>query len=98
MAVASTHEEFQWMGGKPSVLIFDVNETLLDIESISPLFKRVFGDECVLREWFGQLILYSQVHFGGMATKPCAHRRVSQRRARYTWARGSFASATVPNI
>jgi 2-haloacid dehalogenase len=47
------------VGGKPSVLIFDVNETLIDIESISPLFKRVFGDERVLREWFGHLILYS---------------------------------------
>src|SRR5258708_36861222 len=26
---------------------------------MKPLFKGVFGDECVLREWFGQLILYS---------------------------------------
>ena len=48
-----------WIGGKPSVLIFDVNETLLDVESINPLFKRVFGDERVLREWLGHLILYS---------------------------------------
>ena len=24
----------QWIGGKPSVLIFDVNETLIDFESI----------------------------------------------------------------
>ena len=47
-----------WIG-KPSVLIFDVNETLIDVESMNPLFKCVFGDECVLREWFGQLILYS---------------------------------------
>jgi 2-haloacid dehalogenase len=43
----------------PSVLIFDVNETLIDIDSMSPLFKRVFGDERVLREWFGHLIMYS---------------------------------------
>jgi 2-haloacid dehalogenase len=49
----------QWIGGKPSVLIFDVNETLLDFESINPLFKRVFGDERVLREWLGHLIMYS---------------------------------------
>jgi 2-haloacid dehalogenase len=49
----------QRIGGKPSVLIFDVNETLIDFESISPLFKRVFGDERVLREWLGHLILYS---------------------------------------
>lgn len=43
----------------PSVLIFDVNETLLDIESIAPLFGELFGDEGVLREWFAQLIMYS---------------------------------------
>jgi 2-haloacid dehalogenase len=49
----------QWIGGKPSVLIFDVNETLIDVESMNPLFKRVFGDERVLREWFGHLIMYS---------------------------------------
>src|SRR5262249_39274305 len=49
----------QGIGGKPSVLIFDVNETLIDLESMNPLFKRVFGDERVLREWFGQLIMYS---------------------------------------
>ena len=45
----------------PSILVFDVNETLIDIESIAPLFQRVFGDKKVLREWFGQLILYSGV-------------------------------------
>ena len=43
----------------PSVCVFDVNETLLDIEFIAPLFQRLFGDRKVLREWFGQLILYS---------------------------------------
>lgn len=44
---------------RPSVLVFDVNETLLDIESIAPFFADAFGDERVLREWFGQLITYS---------------------------------------
>ena len=43
----------------PSVLVFDVNETLIDIDSIAPLFGRLFGDERVLREWFGQLVTYS---------------------------------------
>jgi 2-haloacid dehalogenase len=43
----------------PSVCVFDVNETLLDIEFIAPLFQRLFSDRKVLREWFGQLILYS---------------------------------------
>jgi 2-haloacid dehalogenase len=44
---------------KPAVLIFDVNETLLDLESLTPLFKRLFGTEQVMREWFNSLILYS---------------------------------------
>lgn len=43
----------------PPVLVFDVNETLLDIESIAPLFGELFGDERLLREWFAQLIMYS---------------------------------------
>jgi 2-haloacid dehalogenase len=43
----------------PAVLVFDVNETLIDIESMAPLFERIFGDPRVLREWFGQLVTYS---------------------------------------
>ncbi len=43
-----------------SIIVFDVNETLLDITTLEPLFERVFGDRAVLREWFAQLILYSQ--------------------------------------
>lgn len=44
----------------PSIIVFDVNETLLDITALEPLFTRVFGDKRVLREWFAQLVLYSQ--------------------------------------
>jgi 2-haloacid dehalogenase len=43
-----------------SIIVFDVNETLLDITTLEPLFDRVFGDPAILREWFSQLILYSQ--------------------------------------
>lgn len=43
----------------PAVLVFDVNETLIDIESLAPLFADLFGDERMLREWFAQLIMYS---------------------------------------
>jgi 2-haloacid dehalogenase len=39
--------------------VFDVNETLIDIESLRPHFDAMFGDSAVLREWFGQLIMYS---------------------------------------
>ncbi|MGD1169834.1 haloacid dehalogenase type II [Mycobacterium seoulense] len=44
---------------KPSVLVFDVNETLVDIDALAPLFGTLFGDERVLREWFAQLVMYS---------------------------------------
>ena len=42
------------------ILVFDVNETLLDLDSLAPVFEDVFGDPAVLRDWFAQLILYSQ--------------------------------------
>lgn len=45
--------------GSISVLIFDVNETLLDIEALMPQFLRLFGDAAVLRTWFGELVTYS---------------------------------------
>jgi 2-haloacid dehalogenase len=41
----------------PSVCVFDVNETLLDIEFLAPLFQRLYGDRAALREWFAQLVL-----------------------------------------
>ena len=44
---------------RPSVLVFDVNETLIDIAVLEPYFERIFGDREVLREWFGQLVMYS---------------------------------------
>ena len=45
---------------KLPLLVFDVNETLLDLDSLAPLFSRLFGESSVLRTWFAQLILYSQ--------------------------------------
>ncbi|PKG34526.1 haloacid dehalogenase type II [Psychrobacter sp. Sarcosine-3u-12] len=44
----------------PSIIVFDVNETLLDITTLEPLFARLFDDKQILREWFAQLVLYSQ--------------------------------------
>jgi 2-haloacid dehalogenase len=43
----------------PPVLVFDVNETLIDIDSVASLFGDLFGDRRVLREWFNQLVMYS---------------------------------------
>jgi 2-haloacid dehalogenase len=51
--------KYQWNREKPTVLVFDVNETLIDFESMNPLFEKLFGDRRVLREWFGHLIMYS---------------------------------------
>lgn len=42
------------------VIVFDVNETLLDVDSLKPFFAQTFGDEDAMRQWFGELILYSQ--------------------------------------
>jgi len=45
---------------KRPLIVFDVNETLLDIDTLEPLFARLFGAPGRMREWFAQLILYSQ--------------------------------------
>ena len=45
---------------QPSVIVFDVNETLLDIETLEPFFVRLFGDRRTLRDWYAQLVLYSE--------------------------------------
>lgn len=37
-------------------LIFDVNETLLDLTALDPIFARIFGDAGVRRQWFAQMI------------------------------------------
>jgi 2-haloacid dehalogenase len=42
------------------VIVFDVNETLLDLESLAPTFERIFGARSTLRLWFANLILYSE--------------------------------------
>ncbi len=44
----------------PSILAFDVNESLLDIQHLAPLFERLFGDGKFVNEWYAQLILYSE--------------------------------------
>jgi 2-haloacid dehalogenase len=41
------------------LIVFDVNETLLDLETMQPVFQRIFGDKDAMRLWFADLILYS---------------------------------------
>ncbi|WP_158258236.1 hypothetical protein [Rhodopila globiformis] len=38
------------------IVVFNVNENLLDARSPEPLFCRLFGSESVLREWSAQVI------------------------------------------
>jgi 2-haloacid dehalogenase len=38
------------------VCVFDVNETLLDLAALDPLFERVFGDASVRQLWFTQML------------------------------------------
>jgi len=45
----------------PRILVFDVNETLLDVQALEPLFADAFGDGGAQREWFSTLLLYSEV-------------------------------------
>lgn len=48
------------MPGLP-LIVFDVNETLLDLETMEPTFERIFGDKKDMRLWFTNLVMYSLV-------------------------------------
>jgi 2-haloacid dehalogenase len=48
-------------GGRRRILVFDVNETMLDVNALEPHFARAFGRGDVLREWFSTVLLYSNV-------------------------------------
>jgi 2-haloacid dehalogenase len=45
---------------KQPVIVFDVNETLLDLDTLHPVLDRIFRDPAALRLWFAQLITYSE--------------------------------------
>jgi 2-haloacid dehalogenase len=40
----------------PRICAFDVNETLLDLRALDPLFEQAFGDAAVRQAWFTQLL------------------------------------------
>ena len=41
------------------LIVFDVNETLLDLRTMEPIFERIFGDKKDMRLWFANLVMYS---------------------------------------
>ncbi len=66
MALSALPRDAAAQGGPPRsprrrVLVFDVNETMLDITALEPHFARAFGEAGVLREWFSTLLLYANV-------------------------------------
>jgi 2-haloacid dehalogenase len=42
------------------VIVFDVNETLMNLDGIRPVFDRIFQDPAAMRLWFANLITYSE--------------------------------------
>jgi 2-haloacid dehalogenase len=59
-AVPARAQESKGGAVVPSILAFDVNESLLDIQHLAPLFERLFGDGKFVNEWYAQLVLYSE--------------------------------------
>lgn len=57
-------------------VLFDINETILDLDSLRPKFKAAFGDEAVTDLWFSNLLHSSTVcaltdvktNFGSLAS------------------------------
>lgn len=47
------------------IVAFDVNETLLDLAALDPLFEEAFGDAALRQQWFGQML---QLSFTGGLT------------------------------
>jgi 2-haloacid dehalogenase len=41
-------------------IVFDVNETLLNLDATRPTFERIFDDPAAMRLWFADLITYSE--------------------------------------
>ncbi len=41
------------------LVVFDVNETLLDLQTMEPTFERIFGETSAMRLWYANLIVYS---------------------------------------
>jgi len=50
----------------PRVLAFDVNETLLDLSALDPIFEQALGSAALRQTWFSQML---QVAFVGGLTE-----------------------------
>ena len=41
------------------LIVFDINETLLDLQTMEPIFERIFGERQAMRPWLANFIMYS---------------------------------------
>ena len=46
---------------KRTIILFDINETVLNLSILKPKFKVIFGDESVMATWFSMLLHSSTV-------------------------------------
>jgi FMN phosphatase YigB (HAD superfamily) len=71
------------------IVVFDVNETLLDLDALRPTFERIFNDPAAMRLWFANLIAYSEAltlsgvyvpftDIGGAVLRMLARRQLEQ--------------------
>jgi 2-haloacid dehalogenase len=60
------------------LIAFDVNETLLDLRALDPVFEELFGEASVRAEWFAQML---QVAFVGAITDRYVDFTAAQRAA-----------------
>jgi 2-haloacid dehalogenase len=58
MTGAAAKRKSKTMAALP-LIVFDVNETLLDLETMGPTFERIFGEKSAMRLWFANFIMYS---------------------------------------
>ena len=47
-----------------TLLAFDVNETLLDLRALDPLFEKLLGESALRPQWFATMLQLSMV--GGL--------------------------------
>jgi 2-haloacid dehalogenase len=66
----------------PTVLAFDVNETLLDLRALDPLFESVLGDPALRPPWFNSMLQLSFV--GGLTGEYVDFTRAQQAALRMT--------------
>jgi 2-haloacid dehalogenase len=59
--IADPHQQQSGGDAKSHILVFDVIETLLDLNALRPQFERVFNSGKALDEWFSLLLQYSLV-------------------------------------